>query len=93
MNAKKYLILVLMILVIFGPFPHELNCMNLRKFSVLFKKSHKENGIEKPMKELQNKLQNKLSVQEDEANREIIRKYLLPLAGRTSVLNDFVNRF
>ena len=67
--------------------------MNLRKFSVLFKKSRKEKGIEKPLKQLQNKLQNKLSVQEDETKREIIRKYLLPQAGRTSFMNDFVNRF
>jgi hypothetical protein len=89
MNAKKYLILVLMILVIVGQFPHELNCIELRKFSVLFKKSRKEKGIEKPMKELQNKL----SVQEDETKREIIRKYLLPHAGRTSFMNDFINRF
>ncbi len=67
--------------------------MNLRKFSVLFKKSPKENeqkkGIEKSMKELQNKL----SVQKDETKREIIRKYLLPQAGRASLMNDFVNRF
>ena len=82
-----------MILVIFGQFPHELNCPYLRKFSVSFKKSREENeqkkGIEKSMKELQNKL----ALQEDEAKREIIRKYLLPLAGRTSIMNDFFNRF
>jgi hypothetical protein len=82
-----------MILVFVGQFPHELNCIELRKFSVLFKKSRKEKGIEKPLKQLQNKLQNKLSVQEDETKREIIRKYLLPQAGRTSFMNDFVNRF
>ena len=82
-----------MILVIFGQFPHELNCLYLRKFGLSFKKSRAENeqkkGIEKSMKELQNKL----ALQEDEAKREIIRKYLLPLAGRTSIMNDFFNRF
>jgi hypothetical protein len=77
-----------MILVIFGQFPHELNCLYLRKFGLSFKKSRAE-MIEKSMKELQNKL----ALQEDEAKREIIRKYLLPLAGRTSIMNDFLNRF
>ena len=93
---KKHFIFVLMILVIFGQFPHELNCLHLRKFGVSFSEFRKENlqnKIEKSMKELENQLQNKLASHQDEVKRKLIRKYLLPLAGRTSILNDFYNRF
>jgi hypothetical protein len=38
-------------------------------------------------------LQSKMESQEDETMRQIILKYLLPLAGRTSFMNDFSNRF
>ena len=85
-----------MLLVIFGQFTRESKCLNLRKFGVSFNELRKENEQienEKAMKEFRNNLQHNLSLQEDEAIRKVIRKYLLPLAGRTSIMNDFFNRF
>jgi hypothetical protein len=90
---KKHFILVLMILVIIGQFPRELNCQILRKFSLLFKKSRKETELEKGVEKSMKELQNKLALQVDETRREIIRKYLLPQAGRTSFMSDFIDRF
>jgi hypothetical protein len=77
----KDFIFVLMVLVIFGQFPHELNCLHLRKFSVSFREFRKENE----QNEIENQLQNILTSHQDEVKRQLIRKYLLPLAGRTSI--------
>jgi hypothetical protein len=86
---SKDFIFVLMILVIFGQFPHESNCRKLRKLGVSFSEFCKENE----QNEIENQLQNILTSHQDEVKRQLIRKYLLPLAGRTSILNDFYNRF
>ncbi len=48
---------------------------------------------ENEQNEIENQLQNILTSHQDEVKRQLIRKYLLPLAGRTSILNDFYNRF
>jgi len=94
---KKHLILIyLMILVVFSRLPRESTCLKLRKFSVSFndlRKESEQNEMESNMREFRNRLQSKMESQEDETMRQIIRKYLLPLAGRTSFMNDFSNRF
>ncbi len=85
-----------MILVVFSRLPRESTCLKLRKFGVSFydlRKESEQNEMESNMKEFRNRLQSKMELQEDETMRKIIRKYLVPLAGRTSFMKDFSNRF
>ena len=81
--------------------PFNLECYPLRRFGISFdakpyglSRGKKLGGkINKEIKKLEIEYQIHKSFQEEEARRTAIRKYLLPQSGRTSVLNDFYNRF
>ena len=91
---EKCLIFIL-VLVLFGQFSYQINGLNLRKFGISFKARKYEQSAKKQnmMKGFEMELESKKKHEEEEARRKIIQKYLLPLAGRTSILNVFIDRF
>jgi hypothetical protein len=91
---NKFLIFIF-VLVLFGQFSYQTNGLHLRKFGISFKARKYEQSAktQNAMKEMDMELEaKKKHEEEEEARRKIVQKYLLPLAGRTSFLNDFYNR-
>ena len=81
--------------------PISLECYPLRRFGISFdaksyglSRGNKLRGqIKKEIDDLEFEWHNRKSLKEEEARRTAIRKYLLPQSGRTSIMNDFYNRF
>jgi hypothetical protein len=92
---KKFLIFML-VLVIFGQFSYQLNGMNLRTFGISFnawKKKYEQNAkLQNYTKQIKMKSEYQKNNKEEEARRKIVQEYLLPLAGKSSILKDFYNR-
>ncbi len=92
---KKILIFIL-ILAIFNQFSHQLNGLDLRTFGTSFnawKKKYEQNAkLQNTMKQFKMKSGHQKNSKEEEARRKIVQEYLLPLAGKSSILKDFYNR-
>ncbi len=93
---EKFLIYIL-VLVIFGQFPYQLNGLGLRTFGFSFnawKKKYEQNAkMLNTTKQFEMKWESQNNhEEEEEARRKIFQKYLLPYGGRTSILKDFYNR-
>jgi hypothetical protein len=81
--------------------PISLECFPLRRFGISFdakpyglsrgKKLREQ--INKEIDNLEIEYHTLKSLKEEDARRTAIRKYLLPQSGRTSIMNDFYNRF
>ena len=92
---KKILIFIL-ILAIFNQFPYQLNGLNLRTFGFSFnawKKKYEQNAkMQNYTKQFEMKSGYQKNNKEEEIRRKIVKEYLLPLAGQSSILKDFYNR-
>ena len=96
---EKFLIFIL-VSVIFGQFPYQLNGLGLRTFGFSFntwKKEYEQNAkILNTTKQFEIEWESRKSheeeEEEEEARRKIFQKYLLPYGGLTSILKDFYNR-
>ena len=94
-------LIFLFVLTIFSQLPINLESFTLGRFGISFdakpyglsrgKKLREQ--INKEINDLEFEWHNRKSLKEEEARRTAIRKYLLPQSGRTSIMNDFYNRF
>jgi hypothetical protein len=93
----KKILIFLLVLAIFNQYSYQLNGLNFRTFGISFnawKKKYEQNAkIQNYMKQFKKKNESqKNREEEEEARLKIVQKYLLPLAGQSSVLKDFYNR-
>ena len=97
----KNFLIFLFVLTIFSQLPIILESFTLRRFGISFdakpyglsRGNKLREQINKEINDLEFEWHNRKSLKEEEARRTAIRKYLLPQSGRTSVMNDFYNRF
>ena len=93
----KNFLINLLLLAMFSQMPFHFECYHLRRFGLAFTPKMFK-GLDRG-KQLSGQINSEIEyhtlkrLQEEEARRTAIRKYLVPRSGRTRVMDDFYNRF
>ena len=98
----KNFLINLFVLALFSQLPFHLECYPLRRFGIAFtakmfkglgRGKHLSGQIDNEIDKVEIEYHTLKRLQEEEARRRAIRKYLVPRSGRTRVMDDFYSRF